>query len=281
MTFLNIGFVDILDIVLVAYLFYRLYMLLKGTVAINIFAGILTVWAIWWIVKALDMQLLSTILGQFISLGVLALIIVFQQELRRFFLVIGSQYLKNVNLSIEHIFAKILKEEPEVKVYSIAVACINMAKKKTGALIVISNNSTLEAYSSEGIILDADTSGPLLETIFFKNSPLHDGAVLIVKDKIYAAGCVLPVSKSNTLPQRYGLRHRSALGISEVITNAFVITVSEETGEISYFKNGEFFPNIKGSDLRRILEKEFLKEFKQAEGISDKFKKLSLNPFKN
>ncbi len=280
MTFLDIGLVDILDIVLVAYLFYRLYMLLKGTVAINIFAGILTVWAIWWIVKALDMQLLSTILGQFISLGVLALIIVFQQELRRFFLLIGSEYLKNINLSIEHIFSRILKEEEEVKIYSIAVACINMAKKRTGALIVISNNSTLEAYSGEGTIINADTSGTLLETIFFKNSPLHDGAVLIVKDKIYAAGCILPVSKSHKLPQRYGLRHRSALGISEA-TNAFVITVSEETGEISYFQNGEFYPNVKGSDLRRILEKEFLKEFRETENPIKKLKTLSLNPFKN
>jgi uncharacterized protein (TIGR00159 family) len=280
MTFLDIGFVDILDIVLVAYLFYKLYMLLKGTVAINIFAGILTVWAIWWIVKALDMQLLSTILGQFISLGVLALIIVFQQELRRFFLLIGTQYLKNINLSIEHIFSKILKEEEEVKIYSIAVACINMAKKRTGALIVISNNSTLEAYSEEGTLINAETSVPLLETIFFKNSPLHDGAVLIVKDKIYAAGCILPVSESHKLPQRYGLRHRSALGISED-TNAFVIVVSEETGEISYFRNGDFFPNVKGSELRRILEREFLREFKETENPIKKLKSLSLNPFKN
>ncbi len=280
MTFLDIGFVDILDIVLVAYLFYRLYMLLKGTVAINIFAGILTVWAIWWIVKALDMQLLSTILGQFISLGVLALIIVFQQELRRFFLLIGTEYLKNINLSIEHIFSKILKEEEEVKIYSIAVACINMAKKRTGALIVISNNSTLEAYSAEGTIINAETSVTLLETIFFKNSPLHDGAVLIVKDKIYAAGCILPVSKSHKLPQRYGLRHRSALGISEA-TNTFVIAVSEETGEISYFRSGEFFPNVKGSELRRILEREFLREFKETENPIKKLKALSLNPFKN
>ena len=281
MTFLDIGFVDLLDIVLVAYLFYRLYMLLKGTVAINIFAGILTVWAIWWIVKALDMQLLSTILGQFISLGVLALLIVFQQELRRFFLLIGSQYLKNVNLSLEHIFSRFIKDEPEVRIYSIAVACINMAKKNTGALIVISNSSTLEAYSAEGTILDAETSSTLLETIFFKNSPLHDGAVLIVKDKIYAAGCILPVSKSKKLPQQYGLRHRSAMGISEVVTNAFVITVSEERGEISYFKNGKFYSNIKGSELRKILEKEFSKEHKEVENPIKKLKTLNLNPFKN
>ncbi|MEN8119214.1 MAG: diadenylate cyclase CdaA [Bacteroidota bacterium] len=280
MAFLNIGLIDILDIVLVAYLFYKLYHLLKGTVAINIFAGILTFWAVWWIVKALDMQLLSTILGQFIGVGVIALIIVFQQELRRFFILIGSEYLKNINLSIENIFSKILKEEAEVKVYSIAVACINMAKKKTGALIVISDDSRLENFSESGTLIDSETSGILLETIFFKNNPLHDGAVIIVKDKIHAAGCILPVSKSKDLPNQYGLRHRSALGISEV-TNSLAIVVSEETGKISYFKNGKLHPEIKGTDLRKILEVEFLRQFKKTFSPFQKLRMLDLNLFKN
>lgn len=280
MAFLDIGLIDILDIVLVAYLFYRLYLLLKDTVAINIFVGILTFWAVWWIVKALDMQLLSTILGQFIGVGVIALIIVFQQELRRFFLLIGSEYLSNINLSIENIFSKILKKAAEVKVYSIAVACINMAKKKTGALIVISDDSRLENYSESGTLIDSETSGILLESIFFKNSPLHDGAVIIVKDKIQAAGCILPISKSKELPNQYGLRHRSALGISEV-TNALVIVVSEETGQISYFKNGKLYSEIKGTDLRKILENEFLKQYKKTISPFQKLKMLDLNPFKN
>ena len=280
MTFLNIGLIDILDIVLVAYLFYKLYMLLKGTVAINIFAGILTFWAVWWIVKALDMQLLSTILGQFIGVGVIALIIVFQQELRSFFLLIGSEYLSNVNLSIENVFSRILKDVEEVKVYSIVKACIRMAKKKTGALIVISDSSKLENYSDSGTILDSETSVIMLESIFFKNSPLHDGAVIIVKDRIYAAACILPVSKSKNLPNKYGLRHRSALGISEA-TNTLVITVSEETGNISYFKNGQIFPDINGAELRKILEQEFLKQFKKTTNPFHKLKKLDLNPFKN
>ena len=280
MAFLDISFIDILDIVLVAYLFYKLYHLLKGTVAINIFAGILTFWAVWWIVKALGMQLLSTILGQFIGVGVIALIIVFQQELRRFFLLIGSEYLSNVNLSIENLFSKILKEEAEVKVYSIAVACINMSKKKTGALIVISDDSRLENYSESGTLIDSETSGILLETIFFKNSPLHDGAIIIVKDKIHAAGCILPVSKSKNLPNQYGLRHRSALGISEA-TNAMAIVVSEETGKISYFKNGKLYPEIKGTDLRKILETEFLRQFKKTFSPFQKLRMLNLNPFKN
>lgn len=280
MTFLDIGFIDILDIFLVAYLFYTLYRLLKGTVAINIFAGILTVWAIWWIVKALDMQLLGTILGQFISLGVLALIIVFQQEIRRFFLLIGSEYFDNINLSLENIFSRFIKkEEISVKVTPIAKACMNMSKKNTGALIVISDKTFLEAYAREGTVLNAETTTALLETIFFKNSPLHDGAVFIIKDKIYAAGCVLPVSEShNKLPQEYGLRHRAALGISEA-TSAFVITVSEETGKISYFKNGKFFPVIMGN-LREIMEKEFKKE-DEPEKEKKKKRKIKLSPFIN
>jgi len=280
MAFLDIGFVDILDIVLVAFLFYKLYQLLKGTVAINIFAGILSFWAVWWIVKALDMQLLSTILGQFIGVGVIALIIVFQQELRRFFLLIGSEYLSNINLSIENAFSKILKEAPEVKVYSIAVACINMAKNKTGALIVISDDARLENYSESGTLINSETSGILLESIFYKNSPLHDGAVIIVKDKIHSAACILPVSKSKNIPSRYGLRHRSALGISEV-TNAMAVVVSEETGRISYFKKGKLYPEIKGTDLRKVLEKEFLKEYKKTVGPFQKLKMLDLNLFRN
>lgn len=280
MTFLDIGFVDILDIVLVAYLFYKLYQLLKGTVAINIFAGIMAFWAVWWIVRALDMQLLSTILGQFISVGVIALIIVFQQELRRFFLLIGSEYLGNINLSIENTFSRILKQEEEVKVYSIAVACINMAKTKTGALIVVSDSSQLENYAESGTLIDSETTGMLLETIFFKNSPLHDGAVIIVKDKIHAAGCILPVSKSKELPGKYGLRHRSALGISEA-TNALTIIVSEETGKISYTKNGKLYPEIKGSELRKILEQEFLRKYKKSISPFERLKMLDLNPFKN
>lgn len=280
MAFLNIGFVDILDIVLVAFLFYKLYQLLKGTVAINIFVGIMAFWAIWWIVRALDMQLLSTILGQFISVGVIALIIVFQQELRRFFLLIGSEYLGNINLSIENVFSRFLKQEEEVKVYSIAVACINMAKTKTGALIVISDNSQLENFSESGTLIDAETSGSLLETIFFKNSPLHDGAVIIVKDKIHAAGCILPVSKSTELPGQYGLRHRSALGISEA-TNALTIIVSEETGKISIAKNRKLYSEIKGTDLRKILEQEFLRKYKKTVSPFERLKMLDLNPFKN
>jgi len=281
MSFLDFGFIDLLDIVLVAYLFYKLYMLIRGTVAINIFTVIAIIYLFWTFVKAINMQLLSTILGQFIGIGVLAIIIVFQQEIRRFFLLIYSEYLSSFNLSLEHIFSRFIKAPPQVKVYSIAKACINMAKTKTGALIVISRSSRLETFTSTGTQLNADTSSVLLESIFFKNSPLHDGAVILVREKVVAAGCILPVSDDKSLPQNYGLRHRSALGISEA-TNALTIVVSEETGEISYFKNGKFYPNIQGSDLRKILEKEYITNpDKDSDKPIQSLRKIDLNPFKN
>jgi len=280
MSFLNIGIVDIIDIFLVAFLLYKLYNLLKGTVAINIFAGIFALYLIWLFVKAIKMSLISSILGQFMGVGVIALIIVFQQEIRRFFLIIGSDYLSNINLSLEHIFSKILKEAPKVKVYSIAIACINMSKTKTGALIVISNDSHLKTYTETGTQLNAETSSSLLENIFFKNSPLHDGAVIVYRDKIQAASCILPVYESKNIDNKYGLRHRSAIGLSKA-TNTFVIVVSEETGEISYIKEGKFYPNIKGTELRKILEHEFLKNNKEKLPNFNSLKKLDFNPLKN
>lgn len=280
MSFLDFGFIDLIDIVLVAYLFYKLYMLIKGTIAINIFSVIAVIYLIWTIVKAINMQLLSTILGQFIGVGVLAIIIVFQQEIRRFFLLVYSNYLSNINLSLENIFSRFIKTPPQVKVYSIVKACVNMAKTKTGALIVVSRSSTLDTFTSTGTMINANTTSSLLQTIFFKNSPLHDGAVIIVRDKIIAAGCILPVSENQALPSEFGLRHRSALGVSEA-TNALTIIVSEETGNISYTKNGNFFPNIKAAQLRKILEKEYVLRFQEPKKKELKRDKIDLNPFKN
>ncbi len=279
MTFLDFGFIDLLDILVVAYLFYKLYQLIRGTVAINIFTVIIGIYLIWTLVKAMNMQLLSTILGQFIGVGVLAIIIVFQPEIRRFFILIYSEYLSNFNLSIENIFAKFIKTPPQVKIYSITKSCINMAKTRTGALIVISRSSNLESYTQTGTIINADTSTRLLESLFYKNSPLHDGAVIVVKDKIVAAGCILPVSESSTLPEHCGLRHRSALGITEA-TNALAVVVSEETGNISYFKNGKFFTDISAAQLRKVLEDEYIRQ-KEKDDSKEMAKKIKLSPFEN
>jgi DNA integrity scanning protein DisA with diadenylate cyclase activity len=156
-----------------------------------------------------------------------------------------------------------------------------MSKTKTGGTIVVSSGSKLSSYTNSGVKLLAETSSNLIESIFFKNSPLHDGAIIIVGDKIIAASCILPVSEDKSLPQNYGLRHRSGLGISEA-TNAFAIVISEESGSISYFKNSKFYPNISGSKLLKTLEKEYIDKYKsKAEKRQNPLSNIDLNPFKN
>ena len=258
MTFLDIGIIDIIDIFLVAFLFYQVYMLIKGTVAIKIFTGVAALYLIWLLVKALNMQLLSTILGQVMGVGVIALLIVFQQEIRKFFMLFSNKYLSKFDFSFDKTFGFLIKEEPKVKVWSIVKACVNLSKTKTGALIAISQKSDLLSFIETGVIIDAETSTQLLENIFFKNSPLHDGALIITNNKIKAAKCILPVSEKINLPEDFGLRHRSAYGLSEQ-TDAVIVTVSEETGFISVFQNENYKREISITKLRKILEKEFLK----------------------
>lgn len=255
-TFITIRILDILDILLVAFLLYQVYMLIKGTVAINIFIGIFSVYLIWLLVKALKMQLVSTILGQFMGVGVIALIIVFQQEIRRFLLLIGTRKIfKNRTLLFERLFSFNIKSTSEIDIQSIVKACENLSRTKTGALIVISKKTELRTYTQTGDIINAAISSRLLETIFFKNNPLHDGAVIIVGDKIKAARCVLPVSENINLPPQLGMRHRAALGMSQA-TDTLVIVVSEQTGSVSYAKSGEINTNTGFIELSQLLEKE-------------------------
>ncbi len=253
--FITVRFLDILDILLVAFLLYQIYNLIRGTTAINIFIGIFTLYLLWLLVKALNMDLLSSILGQVIGVGVIALIIVFQQEIRRFLLIISTRYITNKRFSFEKIFSFGEQNEETVNIDSIVNACSNMSAFKTGALIAISKRSDLLSFIRTGDTLNADTSSRLLESIFFKNSPLHDGAVIIKKDKIAAARCVLPITERIDLPPQYGMRHRAALGISEK-TDAIVVLVSEETGAISFAKQDNIETNIGPNRLRQILEKE-------------------------
>ena len=254
--FITIRFLDIIDILLVAFLLYQIYNLIRGTTAINIFIGIFTLYLLWLLVKALNMNLLSSILGQVIGVGVIALIIVFQQEVRRFLLIISTRYVRNRKFSLEKLFSFGEKELVEVNIDSIVSACSNMSAFKTGALIAISKRSDLMSFIRTGDVINADTSSRLLESIFFKNSPLHDGAVIIKKDKIAAARCVLPATDRIDLPPQFGMRHRAALGIAEK-TDAVVILVSEETGAISFAKEEDIETNIGPNRLRQILEKEF------------------------
>lgn len=274
MSFISIRILDILDIIILAYILYQFYMLIRGTVAINIFIGIASVYLIWQLVKAFNMQLLSTVLGQFIGVGVIALIIVFQQELRKFLLMIGSRYFSNKNLSIENIFSYFSKRaRPQVRINAIVKACENMSRKKTGALIVIQRNTDLIAYAETGDSIGALTSNRLLETIFFKNTPLHDGAVIIKGEKIAYARCVLPVSDNRTLPKHLGLRHRAALGLSET-SDAFVIIVSEETGNISHASMGRINTEISSKELKQVLEN----EFSQSKSFEEKQAEANLAP---
>ena len=254
--FITIRFLDILDILLVAFLLYQIYNLIRGTTAINIFIGIFTLYLLWLVVKALNMHLLSSILGQVIGVGVIALIIVFQQEIRRFLLIISTRYITKRGFSFEKFFSFGEKKESNVKIDSIVNACSNMSAFKMGALIAISKRSDLLSFIRTGDIINADTSSRLLESIFFKNSPLHDGAVIIKKDRIAAARCILPATERMDLPPQFGMRHRAALGIAEK-TDAVVIIVSEETGAISFAKHENIEQNIGPNRLRQILQTEF------------------------
>ncbi len=257
--FISIRILDVFDILLTALLFYQVYRLIKGTIAINIFIGIFSVYLLWLLVRALNMQLLGSILGQFIGVGVIALIIVFQQEIRRFLLLIGTRYLSNRAFSIEKLFTSVSGSRPKIRLTSLIKSFKNFSERKTGALVVIARASELEAYAQTGDRIDAVTSSRLMESIFCKESPLHDGAVIIIGDRINAARCVLPVSENTNLPPDFGMRHRAALGMSEQ-TDAAVVVVSEETGWISIADEGKLIPNISIRDLAEYLKREFIQD---------------------
>jgi diadenylate cyclase len=244
---------DIIDIVLVAFIMFQLYRIIKGTAALSIFIAVFLIYLFWLIVKALNMELVSSLLGQVIGVGVIALIVVFQQEVRRFLLMLGNRYIKNTRFS----FRKFLSNEGEDNggpaiVEEIVKAAASMSEKKIGALIVIGRQSGLSSYTDEGQILKAQISADLLESIFFKNTPLHDGAVLIEDGLILAARCPLPVTDQFKLPSDWGMRHRAAIGMSEH-TDALVVVVSEQTGHITVAESGVIRGNLKPNELRNIL----------------------------
>ena len=255
-TFIHIRALDVIDVLLVAYLMYQVYMLIRGTVAMNIFIGILSFYLLWIIVRALEMQLLGSILGQIIGVGVIAMIIVFQQEIRRFLIFIGNQYFSRNRLSLEKVIPINITPQPKVKIKSIIKAVINMAKSKTGALVVIARKSELTVYAETGDSLNAETSSRLIESIFNKESPLHDGALIINGDRIVAARCVLPVSENLNLPPNYGMRHRAALGLSEN-TDALTIIVSEQTGKVSIAESGKLLTDVGAKELMSKLDLDF------------------------
>ena len=252
---LNFSITDVIDILLFASLLYYLYRLIKGTVAINIFMGIVMIYLMWKITEALQMQLLSSILGQFIGVGVFALIVVFQQEIRRFLLTIGTTNITARN-KLHSIFNFFKQKETLLNIESLVNVCEKLGSSHTGALIVLEHNVPLNFVTETGDKMNLEFSEPIIESIFYKNSPLHDGAIVIRDNKIVATRVILPRAAEDTLPKSYGLRHRAAVSITEK-TDATAIVVSEETGHISYFKNGTFV-NFKGKEeLITLIEKDF------------------------
>jgi diadenylate cyclase len=254
--FIDIRIIDIIDIMLVAFIMYQIYYLIKGTVAFNIFLGISLVLVLYLVVNLLQMKLLTSILGALIGGGAIALIILFQQEIRRFLVFLGTRYFPNRTFSFEYLLRGQSEILTKMNIASIQKACIHMADTCTGALIVISRNSSLDLYIETGDVLKANMSSRMIQSIFMKNGPLHDGAIIVDGNKIVAARCVLPFTTSTELPPYFGMRHRAGLGISEN-TDAFVIIVSEERGEISIAENGDLIQGVSSEELWHILKKKF------------------------
>ncbi|NDV57264.1 diadenylate cyclase CdaA [Bacteroides sp. 519] len=252
MDFINFGLKDFIDILLVALVLFYTYKLMKESGSINIFSGILIFVLIWLVVtQILEMRLLGTILDKLVSVGVLALIVLFQDEIRRFLLTLGAHRQFS---AIIKFFTNNKKKEKKGNedIMPIVMACISMGKQKTGALIVVEHNLPLDDIIRTGEVIDADINQRLIENIFFKNSPLHDGAMIIRKNRIRAAGCILPVSHDLNIPKELGLRHRAAMGISQE-SDAHAIIVSEETGSISIAYRGQFYLRLSAEELESLL----------------------------
>ena len=254
---LNFSIIDLLDIILVATLLYYAYKLLKGTVAINIFIGIILIYLVWRGTVLLDMELLSSIIGGFMSVGIIALIVVFQPEIRKFLLMVGSTNLSKKGSFLEKIkFFKNQKlERDTTDISSVISACYNMSETKTGALIVIERSNNLNFLENSGDEMNISVTQPILESIFFKNSPLHDGAIIISDNIIKATRVVLPINNETKISSNFGLRHRAAVSITEK-TDAVALVVSEENGNISYIKSGAFLDFNSQDDLVKLLEKD-------------------------
>lgn len=245
------GIKDLIDILLVATLLYYLYRTMKDSGTLNIFVGVLAFVLAWVVMyKILDMRLIGSIMDKFINIGLLILVILFQEQIKRFLIELGSQ--KGWGF-IANIFKHRSSDDDGKKwIMPVVYACMSMAKSKTGALIVIQRQMPLDDYEHTGDVIDANINTRLIENIFFKNSPLHDGALIIAGDKLVSAGCILPVSHDTSLPRYLGLRHRSALGIAQA-TDAVAVVVSEETGNISYAYKGELHQKLSSTDLENAL----------------------------
>lgn len=248
--FLEVSWVDFIDIFLVSVLLYQVYKLIRGSIAVNIFLGILSLYLIYLIVRAAQMELLATILGQFMGVGVLAMIIVFQPEIRKFLLVIGrgTEFRENFFSALSN-WRNTYQDD--FNITEVIEAAKSLKATKTGALIVFSRDTELKFYAETGDQLESRVQRRLILSIFNKSSPLHDGAIIIYKGRIKAARCVLPVTENDHLPPHFGLRHRAAVGMSES-TDTLVMAISEETGRLILARNGNY---LKGLKLKQVEQK--------------------------
>ena len=249
---------SVLDILLLAIIIYQLYNLIRGTIAANIFIGLALIYALYFIVPESKMPLLASILKKVADVGIIAIIILFQQEIRRFLLLVG----KNASLQRnkawwQYFFGNSNAEKNNyARIKPIIDACKSMKQTRTGALIVFAKYYDEQFYQNSCEVIEAKISKRLLESIFQKNSPLHDGAVVIADNKIKSASCILPLTEKSDLPAQFGLRHRAGIGVTES-NDATAIIVSEETGEISYAKQGRVKMNISFAELEKLLNKDF------------------------
>lgn len=267
--FLEVSVVNIIDITLVSMLLYQVYKLLRGSVAIRIFLGFLSIYLVYLMVSALRMELLSVILGQFMGVGVIAALIIFAPEIRKFLLLIGrSSFLSNENILQELLFWR-KRDSNAFNINPIIEASKSLSGTNTGALMVISRNTELKFYAESGDILEAQISKRLLVSIFNKYSPLHDGAVIIYNGKVKAARCILPVTERE-VPAQFGLRHRAGIGMSEA-TDSLVLIISEETGQVSLAKNGKILHNLSFQELRELIN-----EYLIGSDIDEKFEAISV-----
>lgn len=250
---ISFGIKDILDILLFAVLLYYVYRLMKESGTINIFYGVLAFVVVWVLASEIfEMRLIGTILDKFMAIGLLVLVILFQDQIKRFLVELGSNRRWKFLAKIFHRHKEAYDEDRRKWVMPIVYACMSMSKSKTGALIVIQQAIPLESYAKSGDIIDANINTRLIENIFFKNSPLHDGAMIIADGRIEAAGCILPVSHDSDVPRSLGLRHRSALGIAQA-TDAVAVVVSEETGNISLAHRGKLLTRLSSNELETRL----------------------------
>ena len=252
------GIKDMIDILCVALMLYYLYRLMKESRSLNVFIGIIVFVIIWLFVsQVLEMRLLGSIMDKLVSVGVIAIIIIFQEEIRKFLYSLGAHQRMRGFMRLFYSGGRNKKTMDKTAIMPIVMACINMSRGKVGALIVIERMVSLDDIIETGDCIDANINQRLIENVFFKNSPLHDGAMVVSKRRIVAAGCILPVSHNTDIPKELGLRHRAALGISQD-SDAIAIVVSEETGGISLAIKGEFRLRVSGELLESILTKELI-----------------------